>query len=282
MKKLVFSFVVLSFIQNSYSQSAWTLQEDTWYTQVNFTTIGPYSSVFLDGNDQINLPREVTDNTLQLYSEYGLDKKTTLSVILPIKFIESGREVFSNAGTSEGSVSALGNLTLGVRRNLLNKDFVLSTTLLIEANTSTFDKSTGIRTGYDAWSFSPSVGVGKGISNVFVQGNTGFDFRTNSYSHSFKANAEAGYKFFDLAWLIFHLDYIKSFKNGDVQLPIENLNTFLYVNDQEYSGYSLKAIVEISENIGVTGGFGGAFSANFLARKAAINFGAYLKLGGGS
>lgn len=277
MKKVILIIVLVFISSNLLSQSAWTLEKDKWYTQVNFTTIGNYSSIFLDGDESIELPRELTDNTIQFYAEYGLDAKTTVLVNVPIKLIESGDEVMANSGTNGGSVSALGNIGVGVKRNLYNKDFVVSALLSVETNTSTYDELSGIRTGYDAWTVSPSIGIGKGFSNIFFQGNLGFDLRTNSYSHNFKGNIEGGYKFFDMVWVIVHLDYIKSFENGDVQFPIENLNTLLYVNDQEYAGYTLKGILEITDNIGLTTGFGGAFTANLLARRAAINFGAYYK-----
>ena len=280
MKNIYVILILASFSITSFSQSAWTLDKDTWYTQVNFTTIGPYSNLFADGDGLVKIPREVTDNTVQFYAEYGLDDKTTLSANIPFKLIKTGDEIIDNSQTLSESVSALGNIGIGLKRKLYDDKFIVSALLAIKANTSTYDEPSGIRTGYDAWTVSPSAGIGKGTSNLFVQGNIGVDFRTNSYSHSFKGNVEGGYKFFDKLWLILHLDYIKSFENGDVTFPIENLNTLLYVNDQEYAGYTIKGIFEISDQIGVTAALGNAFSANIQARKTAINFGGYFKFSG--
>lgn len=280
MKKIFLGIVLIGLSISSIGQSAWTLEKDAWYTQVNYTTIGPYSNLFVDGDGSVKIPREVTDNTVQFYAEYGLDNKTTLFANIPIKLIKTGDEAIADSGTVSESLSALGNVGFGVKRKLYDNNFVVSGLLALEANTSTFDAPSGIRTGYDAWTVSPSVGIGKGTSNVFVQGNLGVDFRTNSYSHSFKGNIEGGYKFFNRLWLILHVDYIKSFENGDAAFPIENLNTLLYVNDQEYAGYTIKGIFEISDQIGVTGALGSAFSANLQARKAAINIGAYFKFSG--
>jgi hypothetical protein len=74
------------------------------------------------------------------------------------------------------------------------------------------------------------------------------------------------------------LDVVKSFENGDIDLPPSNLLTGLYVNDQEYAAYSLKFVGEITKNIGLNVGVGGAFSGNNVARRQALTFGAYYKL----
>ena len=60
-------------------------------------------------------------------------------------------------------------------------------------------------------------------------------------------------------------------------LPTSNLLTGLYINNQEYSSFSIKAIGEITKNFGLTAGIGGAFSGNNVAKQGAFNFGIYHK-----
>ena len=60
-------------------------------------------------------------------------------------------------------------------------------------------------------------------------------------------------------------------------LPAENQLTGLYVNNQEYGAFGLKAIGEFSNNSGITAGYGGAFSGNNVAKQAALTFGVYHK-----
>jgi hypothetical protein len=50
--------------------------------------------------------------------------------------------------------TAIGNIEIGVKRNFIQKEWLLSGQLAVEANTVTFDKSSGIRTGYDAYTFT--------------------------------------------------------------------------------------------------------------------------------
>jgi hypothetical protein len=74
------------------------------------------------------------------------------------------------------------------------------------------------------------------------------------------------------------MDYKDSFENGTILLPVNNLTTSLYVDNQEYLGYGIKVIAELNRSIGITGGFGGALTANSEASKAALNLGVYFKI----
>lgn len=277
MKKTLLFIIISLSITAIKAQSAWTVAKDELYTQLNFTNIGPYNRLFVDGDKTAELLSTLTDRTYQVFAEYGLTDKTTLSVNIPFKSIKN--EYFDGLGdlSATDQENALGNLTFGVRHNLYNRSFVVSGSLYAEAKTGTYDSSTGIATGLDAWSIIPSISVGKGTNNFFAQANAGVALRTNDYSHSFQANGEAGYKFFDTAWLIARLDYITSFKNGDVILPLIQSYTALYANDQEYAGYSFKTIVELTDQLGITAATASAFSANLLPRKASLSFGLYYK-----
>jgi hypothetical protein len=279
MKNLIFGLVSLLFFQVSIGQSAWNLEEDSWYTQLNYTRIGPYSELFINGDETGTTQREIEDNTFQLYAEYGLNSKTTLSVSLPIKIITTGSqtsEIVPLIGAS--NIVSLGNIGFGVKRNLINKNFLLSTGVVVEANTGVYDDASGIRTGYDAWTISPGVYFGKSYNKLFLQSNVGVGFRTKNYSHFFRGGVEVGYKFLNRIWAIFYIDYKKSFYNGTINLPINNISTALYVDNKEYAGYGLKVIYDLTNHLGITAGFGGAFSANAEARKAAINVGLFMKI----
>ena len=277
MKNLFFVLITLLFFQNSNGQSAWNLEKDSWYTQLNFTRIGPYSELFIDVDKTGTTPREIEDNTFQLYAEYGLNSKTTLSLSLPIKLIKTGAQTEATSLIAN-SITSVGNIGFGVKRNLINKNFLLSTGVVVEANTGVYDDASGIRTGYDAWTFTPGVYFGKSYNNLFLQANAGVGLRTNNYSHFFRGGAEVGYKFLKRIWAIFYLDYKKSFYNGTISLPPNNTDTALYVDNKEYVGYGLKAIYELTNQLGITAGFGGAFSANNEARTAALNVGLFMKI----
>ncbi|HAO15021.1 MAG TPA: hypothetical protein DDE71_05625, partial [Tenacibaculum sp.] len=73
-----------------------------------------YKELF--GNRDYRTDREITDNTLQLYAEFGISDKTTLFTNIPFKMVKSGNPTFNTAITSEGSESSLGNVQLGVKQ----------------------------------------------------------------------------------------------------------------------------------------------------------------------
>lgn len=276
MRNLIFVLFAL-FSGNIIAQSAWTQKKGKTYTQLSFSTINDYDRLF--GEPDYNTERKITDNTIQLYGEYGINDKTTLLLNLPIKLIKTGDQVFSTDPiTTATNKTAFGNIEIGVKRLLYNKAFTLSGQLNIEMNTSTFDTSSGIRTGYDAWSFTPTVNAGKSFGNMYAQAFIGCNVRTNNYSSNFKAGAEFGIKFIKRIWVIGYLDFVSSFNDGNINLPETNLLTGLYVNNQEYSAYGIKGIVEINKDFGALVAFGGAFSGNNVARQAAISFGLYHKL----
>ena len=87
-----------------------------------------------------------------------------------------------------------------------------------------------------------------------------------------------GYKFINRIWAIVSLDYKKSFYNGSIELPENNISTALYVDNKEYLAYGLKAIYELNNQLGITAGLGGALSANAEARAIALNVGFYMKI----
>lgn len=257
------------------AQSPWTQEKGKFYTQLSFSTISNYDEVF--GDPEYNTDREVTDNTLQLYGEYGLTAKTTLLLNLPIKFIKTGDIVNETPFTQENSVSAIGNIGFGIKHQFYKKKWIVSGQLNVEANTGTFDNPSGIRTGQDAWTFTPTLNIGRSFDKFYVQAFTGFDLKTSDYSNNFKIGGEIGTKVHSRIWLVGFLDILHSFNDGNVNLPISNLGTALYVNNQEYTAVGLKAIGEFNKSFGGVLSFGGAFSGNNVAKQAALTIGVYHK-----
>ena len=279
MKKIIYLSIFFLSI-NIFGQSPWTKKKGAFYTQLSFSTIANYNTLY--GSPEKVLNGNVTDNTIQFYTEYGITDKTTLIVNAPIKLI-SQKDIslicvgIAPCGTIDNKKTALGNIEIGIKHNFYNKDWLISGQVNIEANTGTFDANSGIRTGYDAWTVTPLLTVGRGYNNWYLQGFTGVNIRTNGYSSNFKIGGEVGYKPIPKLWLIANLDITQSFNNGEVILPTSNLLTGLYINNQEYVSFGLKTIGEITKNFGLTAGLGGAFSGNKVAKKGAFNLGLYHK-----
>ena len=273
-KHIALLLLIAPLISNA--QGAWVQKKSEAYTQISFSSIANYTDIY--GNPDYSSEREITDNTLQFYGEYGLNDKTTLILNIPLKFIETGNLVDSSTPlTAATSKTSLGNIELGIRRNFYNNKWVVSGQINLEANTGAFDNASGIRTGIDAWSLTPTINAGRSFKWFYAQAFLGIALRTNDYSSSFKIGGEIGVRPINRILVIGMIDVVKSFENGDIDLPTSNQLTGLYVNDQEYAAYSLKFIGEITKKLGVNVGIGGAFSGNNVARRQALTFGAYHK-----
>jgi hypothetical protein len=277
MKKFVILILLIS-ISNMYGQSPWTQKKGKAYTQLSFTSISGYTGLF--GDPDYSTEREITDNTLQLYGEYGLTDRTSILLNLPFKMVKAGD--LTNASlipsfSQSGSETSLGNIEVGIKHVFSQKKWIFSGQFNIEANTSSFFVNSGLRTGYDAWSFTPLFLAGRSFGNTYIQGFPGASIRTNNYSSNFRIGGEVGTKVLKHFWLIGFVDISSSFENGQIDLPVANLVNGLYINDQEYGAMGIKVIGELAKNFGVNLGFGGAFSGNNVAKRAAMTIGIYQK-----
>lgn len=271
--KILFIFISCTL----FSQSPWTQKKGKAFTQLSYTSIANYTAVF--GSPDYETERAVSDNTLQLYTEYGLTDKTSILLNVPLKLITTN-ELVNNTPTPftiEDSETSIGNIELSLKHNFYKKDWLITGQLSVEANTSSYNEASGIRTGYDAWSVTPLFIVGKSFNEIYLQAFTGFNFKSNDYSSNFRLGGEIGKKITDKIWLIGFLDISKSLKNGDFIVPNNNILTALYVNDQEYGSFGLKAIGEFNDTFGATFGFGGAFFGNNVAKAPALSIGLYKK-----
>ncbi|WP_298779410.1 hypothetical protein [uncultured Polaribacter sp.] len=278
MKNLV-SFLLLFVSISTFSQSPWTQEKGKFYTQISYTTISNYDALF--GTD-FTLFGTNTDNTIQFFGEYGINEKTSLIVNVPLKSISidnfNDPRIDCIGDCSEDySKTAVGNIEIGLKHNFYKKNWLLSGQFSVEANTNTYDDLSGIRTGYNAWSFTPLFLAGKSFGKNYFQTFIGANIRTNNYSSNFKIGGELGRKISKSIWLVGFVDISKSFENGDIDLPIKNQFTGLYVNNQEYGVVGIKAIGEFSDKFGITASIPTAIFGNNVAKKLALSAGLYYK-----
>lgn len=277
MKQLIALLLSLTSI-SLIAQSPWSKEKNEAYLQLSYTTIAGYSELF--GDPELITDREINDNTLQLYTEYGLSNKTTLLASVPLKMVSSNDLVVATATprTTESTKTALGNIELGIKHNFINKKWLLSGQLNVELNTGSFDEASGLRTGYDAFTVTPLIIIGRGFNNWYIQAFTGVAIRTNDYSSAYKLGGEVGYKALDWLWVAGFLDGVASFHNGNLEQTVSNTLTGLYVNDQSYGAFGLKLAGEIKDNFGLNLGFGGAFGGRNVAKSPALSFGVFYKI----
>ncbi len=116
--KFIFCFLVCLLIGFfGFSQSPWIKNKGEFYTQFSFSTIPSYNEMY--GNPDYLLNRNITDNTFQLYGEYGVSDKTTLLLNVPFKNITTSdviNPILLDPETINGSTSnAFGNIEIGIK-----------------------------------------------------------------------------------------------------------------------------------------------------------------------
>lgn len=277
MKQCMLIFSILLTANFLYAQSPWTQEKGSGYGQLSLMAIPEYNEFFVKGADNFTASRKYSETAAQAYVEYGVLEGTTLVLDAPIKFLTSGEELLDSLATNEaGNLTSIGNVRLSVRQNIYNKGPNVAAQLAIEIPTGKYDDATGLRTGFDAWTFLPSVSVGGGFGKGYAFAYGGVGIRTNDYSNYLNVGLEGGYNPFDWLWLMLFFDVIQSFENGERIDPPNNVQTAFYVNDQEWASLGFKVLYNIKDNIGLTASTTlAAFAANQVPASPSLAIGVF-------
>lgn len=274
-KSFIILYCTVFLISNQLVGQAWTRAQGGGYAQLGLSTI-TYNSLYGDGDvDDIMLNREVSDRTFQIYGEYGLTDKLTISTSIPIKILETNEMLeptsFFPNPLENGELTALGNVSLaGIYKLPQTKNWVATAKMRLDMNTTSYEAETGLRTGYDAWGFAPSLNGGYGSRYFFATSELGINLRTNNYSHQFFANFQAGLNINQIVFLISTLEILQSFENGNFD-DGNAIQTGLYLNDIQFIAFVNKIGVFPIKNLGLWASVGGG-RGNLVARSPSLSF----------
>ena len=262
------------------AQSPWARSKAGFYAQLGYHTIPTYTTLFgADGSD-IEMIREVSEQTLQLYGEYGLSKQTSAVLVLPYRMNSRGARNPNNnlmfAQEDTGSISGLGNVSLAIRHQILTGKTALGAQLRIELPSDKSQPNAGLRTGFDALTIQPSMSLGMGYGRAYWFGYGGFAIRTNNYSYYANAGGEAGLKLGPV-WLIGFSELVFPLENGSRTLTPLDALTGLYVNDQGWVSIGLKSIWEINRFVGVVVSGAGVAWAKNVPKSPGLSAAVYFK-----
>ena len=73
-----------------FAQSPWACNKAVCYVQAAYYFIPSYTTLFGENGEDIVLERAVSEKQIQLYGEYGISKKSTLILSLPVVFNARG------------------------------------------------------------------------------------------------------------------------------------------------------------------------------------------------
>jgi hypothetical protein len=271
----------------------WTKKKGEGYVQFAAYAIPPINRLSINAYRTKFLNRSIFDATAELYAEYGLTNRFTLSASLPLKFVSSGPiQMVDSTLLSAGSFGApgevldagtlvdLGNIRLAGKYNLLRKKIHLSAHALISAPTAVqaYNPNTALRTAYSCWGFQPSLSIGYGKEKMYTYLESGVNFRTHDYSHQWVANFEIGWRVGKRIYLAIGLDAILCLPGGaDIPNSREEVQTGLYVNNQNFVAFTLKAILPVSDYVGLNVSLSGGLWANNVQQGPNIGLGVYYK-----
>ncbi|NJL14709.1 MAG: hypothetical protein HC913_18025 [Microscillaceae bacterium] len=240
--KTILLFWAILLVPISIRAQVWNRTKGSGYVQLGYSQIKA-NGLFLEGSTEtLDLHREVNDQTLQIYAEYGLTDKWTLSAVLPYKIVSTSEETFPSLFQEtlpKGELSGLGQIQLAAVYQLMQKNgFVVSAKGRLEANTPAEMKRID-RTGTDSWGLGGWIQSGYGGKYLFASAQAGVNLRSNDYSHQFVGQLEGGAHFKQRLFFITTLEILQSFENGTFQ-DGNALQTGLYVREQEYIAFQIK------------------------------------------
>lgn len=294
---IVLVLILLLGISELYAGGPWAKKKGAGYVQLGFYVIPPTNFLFNDNIDTRLLNRVVLDGTAQIYGEYGIIDKLTLSTSLPFKLVMAGERAASTDSIAvqapstvleSGTLFGLGNYELGAKYNFFNKNgFLISAIMNFSAPTgvplkNTKVQNTGLRTAHPTWGFQPGISVGYGTDKLYTYLDVAANLRTHGYSHEIMANFEFGYKIWKL-YLAIALQARFALTQG-LDIPEQSslnqdIHTGMYINNQNYLAWIAKVIIPFNDNFGANLSFAGAFLGNNVQQSPSIGVGIYYKFG---
>lgn len=277
MKNIILSLFLISTLK-IFAIGPWVNPKGSLYTQISYTYL-KYNSAF-----SLDLPTTefVTDYTLASYTEYSLNRKTALQLLVPYKFV----------GYQNVNVSGLGDIELSGKTELLKIQgapftayykmiFPTSDRGDIVSNSDT--TSYQLNTGIDRIGFEGGLSTGIGTDTYYALASVGYRIR-NSIKDQFIFDIEAS-KAFHIAdkkgyiglSLTGAITTSASTGTDVADTRVDNF-TVLYDYETSYASPGLKASYNFHNNLWVSVTAQGAFYATYAGASPTLTLGLAYKL----
>lgn len=216
--------------------------------------------------------RNVRETNISIYGEYGISDRLTLIANIPYVMLHSSEDSnilmaadnpFDTA-LPAGKLNGLGNVSVALQYPILQKGMVVTAQGKITTATASFDSTSGLRTGYDAWGLGLSGMAGTAFKRSYLTFELGGEVRSNKYSPNIITNFEYGFTPNNSTYIIGTLSGVYSFSSGTYNNSTSE-QTATYLDNQGYLSYGIKIYQKI----------GNHFSVNVMAAsgRAVVNQG---------
>ncbi|MEM9820112.1 MAG: transporter, partial [Bacteroidota bacterium] len=265
-------------LQLGWGQSPWAQGAGKQYHQLAFNTVLPYSKLF-GLESSLDLPRQVSDVTLQYYGELGIGNKLTLGLDVPFKFLKTGDMVDTTLAISfneAGSLQTFGDIEVFAKYQLLSINGLAFGLLMnVGIPTSSFQAETELKSGFNAWKVRPGLSLGYANSQLYVYGFGSYAWYGEEVFNRIYLGAEIGLRLSEKLIIAAFLSSFQAIEEDGIGLDF-NL-TGLYINGQQYNTVTFKIINEFIPNkFGAFAAFGGG-SGDLVASSPALTFGVFLR-----
>ncbi len=273
MKNLLIILAFLNVIV-AQAQSPWVRNRAGYFAQFGYTIIPNYDQVFGE-EDNSQAKRSITEQTFQLYTEYGIGRKSTVLFSLPVRSING--EFSNDRVQSKQQHVGIGNVMLGLRQTLVSGRMPLTGTLKIELPALGLpDDDLTMPHGFDALTALPMLSTGMGFNRGYWFAYGGYGLRTNKYTHFVNGGVEAGVKAGDW-WLMAFTDVHYPLENGSAVMTTAQTLTRLYHDNQGWWAYGLKMAHEFNRFWGFNAYASSAGWAQYVPKKPALGVGIYFR-----
>ncbi len=235
------------------------------------------SSKYLDGSGVHKQIPELTDASFNLYGEYGLTEKLTLSLNFPFykmlnKDVSFRPEIYGNLEERSG----VGDLDFGIRYKVYSfGQTVLSAALLFGIPVSKDEESVlPLSDGEFNQLFGFEIGHSFYPANAYLTGEVKFNNRTEGFSDQLYYAVEAGYNLFENLLVNVRLHAIQSLHNGNRQ---NSESLLLFANNQQFIAYKFGAFYNLMENMGITASFESGIIAYNIQSAPVLTLGLFIK-----
>ncbi len=231
-----------------------------------------------------NLRRSVTDVTIRMFAQYSPLEKLSLFVSVPLKYV-STNETYTTLQTNftdtlpSNDLFNVGNVQAGVKYKFFHKqNWLLAASVLGEFKTSYYEEQDGLKTGLEAFSFTPTFHIARTFSDTYyINMDLGASIRTDDHSGNARIYTEVGATFWkEQIWIRIGFDIRPSFRNGNY-LSDNNRQTGLYLNNQDYMAFVFKAEYRHPSGVGLYGAVNAYFNADNMPAFPYLNGGLFYR-----
>jgi hypothetical protein len=272
MKKQILLFILVVTSQVSFSQSPWTKEKGKSYVQLGFS--GLFYDLYADENGKKQeLNGTVSDITIQAYAEYGLTNKLTANLIVPYKTISFENNLSNQAQSHSG----IGNISVGLKYKLSDKNWKMSSGVLFTANSISKNETNFLATGFNSSTILPYFTIGTSKNKWYYYGNLGYGYMNNDYSDFFRFNGEIGYEAIPKGHIIFAVE-TKNILSEEDAFDNDVYSNLSNSDRQNYNAFGIKLNYEIKKDkFGINFAGFGAFDNKNAPLAPTLNLGVYSK-----